>query len=209
MDDLQSASLDACSERELVQLAQQAGPAAAAAREHLIAKHRRLMDALIRQAGVPASLRADAEQTAVVGLLEAIIRFNPTRGTRLWVFAYAFVRGAIIDTVEAIGAPRPRHGGRLADGSRIMLVSLDLLVDQEDPDAQAALDQAEDHVMLDRFLGGLTARQQHLLWLLHWQDHSQADIARRLGVSRSAVHQALDVIYQKARNALTTKDMAA
>jgi RNA polymerase sigma factor (sigma-70 family) len=209
MDDPQSRPLEVCSEREFVLLAQQAGPAAAAAREHLIAKHRRLMDALIRQVGVPARLRADAEQAAVVGLLEAIIRFDPTRGTRLWVFAYAFVRGAVIDTMQAIGTPRPRHGGRLTDGRPVKVVPLDLLEGQEDLDAQVALDQAEDRVMLDQFLVGLTARQRHLIWLLYWQDHSQADIARHFGISRSAVHQALDVIYQKARNTLTTTDMAA
>jgi RNA polymerase sigma factor (sigma-70 family) len=209
MDDLQSRALEVCSERDLVQRAQQAGPAAAAALDHLIAKHRRLMDALIRQVGVPAGLRADAEQAAVVGLLEAIIRFDPTRGTRLWVFAYAFVRGAVIGTVEAIGTPRPRHRGRVADGRPVKVVPLDLLEGQEDCDAQVALDQAEDRVMLDRFLVGLTARQRHLIWLLHWQDRSQAEIAREFGISRSAVHQALDVIYQKARNTLTTMDMAA
>jgi RNA polymerase sigma factor (sigma-70 family) len=210
MDDLQSALPAPGSEQDLILLAQQPGPLADAARRHLIQDHERLIGRLLHGLGVPPTEFDDARQAAVVGLLEALGRFDPARGVRFWIFAYGFVRREVVEAVSATGAPRPRRAGRTKEGGLLWTVPLDE-VDRDLPD-QAALEQlerVEDQIEVRRFLRTLPARQRELVWMRYWQDRSQADIARTLGVSRAAVHQAFGVIYGKGRSELAAEELAA
>jgi RNA polymerase sigma factor for flagellar operon FliA len=77
----------------------------AAAREALILKHLPLVRAVVRKvmANLPRSiLREDLEAYGVVGLMEALERYNPDQGIQFETFAWPRIRGAILDHLRAL-----------------------------------------------------------------------------------------------------------
>ncbi len=86
-------------EASLVQAAQGTSPHATEALDCLIRQHRPLMRRIVTRLHVQPQDREDAMQSAILGLIIAVKRFNPAKGVRLTSFAFKYMKGQVIADV--------------------------------------------------------------------------------------------------------------
>ncbi|MCD6289572.1 MAG: FliA/WhiG family RNA polymerase sigma factor [Anaerolineae bacterium] len=82
----------------------------AAAREELILAYAPLVRRVVGQMGIPPSNSVDEEDLigyGILGLIEAVERFDPQRGYRFETFATKRIRGSILDALRHLD-PLPR-----------------------------------------------------------------------------------------------------
>ncbi|MCW2748792.1 MAG: hypothetical protein JWP10_1934 [Nocardioidaceae bacterium] len=65
------------------------------AADALVLAHLPLVASEVRRRSVPGGLRDDALQAGALGLSKAVVRFDPTRGTRFSAYAWSWVRREI------------------------------------------------------------------------------------------------------------------
>jgi RNA polymerase sigma-B factor len=133
----------------------------------------------------------DLVQVGCIGLIKAVDRYDPSRGLPLEPYAAAAIAGEIRHYLrDRAGLVRlPRRLGE--SGVRVHYEPLEDRTAA--PDAVAA---AEDRIALGRAFMALDPREQRLLALRFFGDLSQAQVAKRLGLSpvhiSRLLHRALD-----------------
>jgi RNA polymerase sigma factor for flagellar operon FliA len=160
--------------------------------------------------------RSDVEQFGMLGLIDAVQRFDATRGTHLWGFAEPRVRGAIIDGLRLDAWPRSlrRARRRLEDPTDSGAIPADMLrriaavesiaasVQSHDlPDwvygVSVATDQQEDihrnqvAALVDHALTHLRPRDRFVVMEYYAGGRTMLDIAHEIGVNESRVSQLL------------------
>jgi RNA polymerase sigma factor (sigma-70 family) len=186
---------------KLAVIAQGTGNQAMIAKAQLLHAYRPQLRAAVRRATVrrreewnrhvSAADRQDAEQAAAVALLECIPRFDAARGTSLGTFARLPIIGAM----------------RTALTEQPVWPSVDDLGadDVRDYGAQAALDtvdESDEYRAVRQFVASLPPRQQQLVQLMFWDELTQAEAARVLGITRQAANDLFDQVKAKGRVAL-------
>src|SRR5437660_9436886 len=76
-----------------------------ALRDELISEYTPLVRFVVGRLGIPPTCVLDAEDLlsyGTIGLINAIDRFDPERGSRFEAFATARIRGAVIDHLRAL-----------------------------------------------------------------------------------------------------------
>jgi RNA polymerase sigma factor (sigma-70 family) len=171
--------------------------AASSARLALLRRYRPLLRSLVTSAAPRPSLCEDANQAAVLGFLEALLRYDVQRGATIATFARPFIKGAILDALYETAQHPP-------------LLDVDDLADDDEPgrdDAHLGLADISDAASaLRQFIAGLSREQQILLKRVFVDGATQADVARERGVTRAAINQTLAGIYRRGRLALRTYD---
>lgn len=170
-----------------------------AARQGLIERYLPLCRRIARATRVlptPARGLEDLEAAAVVGLIQAVDRFDPSRGIPFEGYAALRVRGAILDEVRRLD-DLTRDARRLAredeQGGAVSLECLQERGELGDPteiaevDARAARDGLRDDV--ERALAAIPARERAILASYYGEGLTLATIGRRLGVSEARVSQ--------------------
>jgi RNA polymerase sigma factor FliA len=122
-----------------------------------------------------------------VGLMEAIVRFDPGRGVSFRTFAYPRIQGAIVDELRA--EITRRHRGRhscleevslqapvSAAGGGVVLLDVTADSSSPEPSARAELKELVDAVTQ------LPAREREMI-TLHVRGYTVIEIARRQGCS--------------------------
>lgn len=155
--------LDAAAEHDLAVRSRRGD---AAAREELITRSLPLVLLRGRRLGLRGQNLLDAVQAGTIGLIEAVDRFDPTRGCRLSTYAWWWVGRAMVRTLS--GAESVGDVEVLSTDSRLPDLGRDLL---------AGLDADLAEILTERFgtgsgPGGTTPR---------------LEVARRLGLSVSQV----------------------
>jgi RNA polymerase sigma-B factor len=159
-----------------------------------------------------AGLHDDLIQEGFLGLLRAIDRYDPARGTPFLAFARHFVRGGITHYVRdyrwVIRRPRWMHPARAP-----MTLSLDALLDQSGANAersgprQAILvsrqEVDDDRAALLEAIGGLRPMQRAVVFHLYFGDLTQVETAASLGISQKHVSRVLAGALRTLRNTLT------
>lgn len=171
----------------------------ATARQELIERHLPLCRQLARATKVlPTGARGpeDLEAAGVVGLIQAVDRFDPSRGIPFKGYAALRVRGAILDEVRRLDE-LTRDARRLAcEDEHRGAVSLEFLQERGemgDPteiaevDARAAHDGLRDDV--ERALAAIPVRERAILASYYSDGLTLATIGRRLGISEARVSQ--------------------
>ncbi len=106
-------------------------------REGLFERYRRFARALARRharrSGLPTDAVADLEQMGYRGLLEAIDRFDPARGTPFLGFASARIAGSIVDGIGQLD----ERNARLRFSKRLERERLASLTDDPEPGQSA------------------------------------------------------------------------
>jgi len=138
----------------------------------------------------------DLEAAGVVGLIQAVDRFDPGRGIPFEGYATLRVRGAILDEVRRLDE-RSRDARRLApEDEQRGPVSLEFLQERGemgDPaelaevDARVAHDGLRDDV--ERALAAIPVRERSILASYYSDGLTLATIGRRLGISEARVSQ--------------------
>jgi RNA polymerase sigma factor for flagellar operon FliA len=206
-----------------------------AARDVLVARYlpwaEMLADRIHRRVAGLRVPREDLRQSATVGLLEAMTRFDPSRGIPFPGYAIARVRGAIFNEVRQFSAGRDEHPGarvveRLQSMRRrppgdevgpleqlvedIVGLGLAFLLDSEAAQADEQFCSAQEYT--ERSLMNTRLRwamqrlpeRSRLLIQAHYFEHLPfKTLAERLGVSRGRVSQLHHVALLDLRRALS------
>lgn len=194
----------------------------------------------------------DIRQVALLGLVKAVDRFDPSHGAAFTSFAGRTIEGEIKrhfrDTAWSVRVPRSakelhlavrRAGDELTNthgrppSVREIAAHLDIDTDDvvmalsasaafsaaslerpagdepaSDRDAtlsmpDAALDTADDRVLVERLIGALPAREQEIVRLRFYEDLTQSEIAERTGMSQMHVSRLLRRSFEEMRSAAT------
>jgi RNA polymerase sigma factor for flagellar operon FliA len=138
----------------------------------------------------------DLEAAGVVGLIQAVDRFDPSRGIPFEGYAALRVRGAVLDEVRRLDDLSRGARLRAREDDHRGAVSLEFLQERGemgDPaeiaevDARAAHDGLRDDV--ERALAAIPARERSILASYYSDGLTLATIGRRLGISEARVSQ--------------------
>lgn len=224
MDGHSRVRLATCSRQELLIYAQGTGSTAIRARGDLLGEYEGFLFSIIKDIhpfrkgdeGAWREERREARQSAYASFLEALGRFDPSRGVDLTTFSYWRVRGAVVDALyEYTGRQRVRDA-RDSDSSAVILVPLEEVVEVE-VDPATDLEEVEEGLTeatvgaVRAFVQCLPAEQRYMVEQVYVKERTQAEVAEELGKSPAAVSKALAKFRLQARAALDSymPDLAA
>jgi RNA polymerase sigma factor (sigma-70 family) len=202
MDRPSTAPLTADEERRLALLVREGDRGA---RNRLVEANVALVAHLARRMR-PASSHvshADLVQEGVLGLMQAVERFDPDRGHRFSTYATWWIRGSILRALRA--AP-----------SQVSLTAHDGLVEQlpadgDDPVEDAA--RGADAAGLEELLDALPARSRRVVALRYGLEgrpaQSVAEVARSMGTSQARVRRIEEHALARLRALPATKALLA
>ena len=163
------------------------------------------MRALARRYANRGERLEDLVQVGSIGLLEAIDRFDPNRGSDLASYAVPTITGVIRrhlrDRSTVVRMPRP-----LAEQARVP-VCLSLVEGEgvETDDAlhvEGAFAVSEERLLLAAGFRTLAARERRILHLHFFAGLSQKEVAREVGLSQIQVSRLIRVSLDRMRAAL-------
>ncbi len=184
-------------------------------RERLITSYIPLVRFVVSRLGIPSTSLLEADDLVsygIIGLINAIDRFDPSRGVRFEAFAAVRIRGAVIDrpareeeAAAAVGVSTSRYRQMLLDVSMTVMsldvpLSLlmqddcvaslrDVLEDHETLGPADAVEQRELLAALSTAIDHLPERERHLLSLYYHEELTMREISKMMGVSESRVCQ--------------------
>jgi RNA polymerase sigma factor for flagellar operon FliA len=182
----------------------------ASSRGALIERYVPLARALARRMRVASSAAADADDmfsAALIGLIDAVDRFEPGRGVPFEAYASLRIRGAIIDELR-----RMDERGRGATTDAPIAISLDGLV-EADWDAFLATDDELDEPFEREDLRGrvqkavdmLPPRQREVLARYYADALTLREAGTRMGISEARACQLHGRAISNLRRALSVR----
>lgn len=155
------------------------------ARRTLIEQHLPLVRSLARRFDARGEQLEDLTQVGAVGLIKAVDRFDPSRGTSLAAYAVPTIVGEIRHHLRDSGQPVRVTRADRAAGVVVRAVPLDVGVEQATPAP------GDERVLVERCLRALPRRQRRIVHLHYFGNLSQRGIARELGLSQVHVSRLL------------------
>ena len=164
------------------------------AKHILIERNLRLAAHIVKKYQSMEEDTEDLLSSGTIGLIKAVVTFNPDKSVRLGTYAARCIENEIlmylrtkkkssreVSLYEPIGTDR--------EGNEIQLFDV---IETEGEDAHSKVELKEDIRMLyQRVEKELTPRERTVLklryGLYHEEEYTQKEIARRLGISRSYV----------------------
>lgn len=214
----------------------------AAARDALIVHYSPWARVIARDVYLRVYLMQDAwhdcVQNALLGLMEAIERFDPARGIAFRPYARLRVRGAVFDGLRVLrnvhfglGYDMAQHAAAarervesLGEGSSDPLedfiattvgLGLGFLLDTQSmpgrmqpADAYAELEKAELSAAVSESLDQLSERERAVVVMHYYHQLSFVDIAERLGVTKGRISQLHKSALERLRCCLRERVMA-
>lgn len=156
------------------------------ARRQLIERHLPLVRALARRFSAQGEPLEDLAQVGAVGLIKAVDRFDPSRGSSFTAYAVPTVVGEIRRHLR--NARDPVHVPRSDQEAGVLVRAVPL----DEESASTALDQSGDErIVIERGLRALPRRQRRIVRLHYFANLSQRGIASELGLSQVHVSRLL------------------
>jgi len=181
----------------------------AQARAALIERYLPLARALsrrVRMVGSPLSDSDDLASAAVIGLIDAVDRFEPVRGVPFEAYAALRIRGAIIDELRRVD-----ERGRSAHETP-RAVSLDGLVEEDwthflaaDDEVDAKFDHEDLCGRVEGALATLPPRQREVLARYYGDSLTLREAGVRMGVSEARACQLHGRAIVNLRRALSVR----
>ena len=180
--------------QEEKQYLKQLGEGSLEAKHILIERNLRLAAHIVKKYQSMEEDTEDLLSIGTIGLIKAVVTFNPDKSVRLGTYAARCIENEIlmylrtkkkssreVSLYEPIGTDR--------EGNEIQLFDV---IETEGEDAHSKVELKEDIRMLyQRVEKELTPRERTVLklryGLYHEEEYTQKEIARRLGISRSYV----------------------
>ena len=162
------------------------------ARRRLIELHLPLVRALARRYARRGEPFDDLVQVGAVGLIKAIDRYDPARGSSVSAYAVPTIVGEIRrhlrDSTQPLRVPRPNGGARIV----VRSVTLDAdAPSSRDAGAERGLELGEERVLIEAGMRALPRRQRRIVQLHYFANLSQRGIASELGLSQVHVSRLL------------------
>ena len=188
----------------------------AGSRGALIERYADLAVGIARCMRIPsASLadRDDAASAAMIGLISAVDRFDPSRGVPFEAYAALRIRGAVVDEIRHVDE-RGRADRRL-EGAELA-VSLDVLLDTGKHQGPAVDDgfteryeQEDLKTRIQDALGRLPARQREVIARYYGDELTLREAGAKMGVSEARACQLHGRAIQNLRRDLSVHITAA
>ncbi|HEX6618422.1 MAG TPA: sigma-70 family RNA polymerase sigma factor [Solirubrobacteraceae bacterium] len=195
------------------------------ARARLIEKHMGLVRSVARRYARGGEPVDDLVQVGAIGLIKAVDRFEPARGSDLRAVAVPAIEGEIRhhlrDRSQLVRTPRPvvelagrvrraqveigAREGRLPTPAEVAeaLQSRSPTVELEPESAPAAPDDfADERALLQAGMSVLSKREQRILQMRYYEDRSQVEIAREIGLSQAQVSRLIRRAVDRMRAAV-------
>ncbi|WP_160153358.1 sigma-70 family RNA polymerase sigma factor [Microbulbifer sp. ALW1] len=155
----------------------------------------------------------DIRQITAVALLESIERFSPDKGVPFEAFARKRVRGALLDEItaanrQALNASNVDQYSRpftaLVDQLDVMV--MEILLNSMSAEAVPIYPdftcRSEMHAVLTDVITRLSGREQEVIKLSYFHDHSNREVARALCLSEGRVSQVKKMALDKLKQQL-------
>jgi RNA polymerase sigma-B factor len=170
------------------------------ARQQLIELHLPLVRALARRFASRGEQFEDLAQVGAVGLIKAIDRYDPGRGSSLTAYAVPTIVGEIRrhlrDSAQSIRPPRRKTDEQVV----VRAVALDADAPSwRDAGAERRLELGEERVLIEAGMRALPRRQRRIVQLHYFANLSQRGIASELGLSQVHVSRLLQDSLGKLR----------
>ena len=178
-----------------------------ASRCTLIERYAPMATAVARRMRVPTGAllgRDDVESAALIGLIDAVDRYDPARGVPFEGYAGLRIRGAVLDELRRVDdhtrGERRKARVDVADtepeiGAYSLTMSLDLLLESGDRD-WAADDEATDRyesqdlrMRVESALKCLPPRQREVLARYYGESLTLRESAQKMGISEARACQ--------------------
>jgi RNA polymerase sigma-B factor len=174
-------------------------------RERLVELHLPLVRTLARRYSNRGERLEDLVQVGSIGLIEAIDRFDPGRGSELVSFAVPTITGVIKrhlrDRSAVVRLPRP-----LAERTQapvcLSLVEGESVELDGAMQVDGAFDASEERLLLAAGFRALAARERRIVHLHYFAGLSQAEIGCEVGLSQIQVSRLIRVSLERMRAAL-------
>lgn len=171
------------------------------ARRELIELHLPLVRGIARRFAFRGEQLEDLAQVGAVGLIKAIDRFDPARGSSLTAYAVPTIVGEIRrhlrDSTQPLRLPRPDGDGRIV----VRAVPFDAdATSSRDDGGERGLELGEERVLIEAGLRALPRRQRRIVRLHYFANLSQRGIASELGLSQVHVSRLLQDSLGKLRH---------
>jgi RNA polymerase sigma factor for flagellar operon FliA len=178
----------------IIRRAKVPGPIGERARLHVLNAYGPLVGASIRRIGLHRQDYQDAACGGTLGLLEALNRFNPDLGVPFGAFARPHVLREVLRAVYAgcKAVDRNRADEAVPGGEHSAAGLSAPCDDPADPRTPLPIDEVlrdESEELVGKALDALPSRGRSLVLDLFLRGKSQADIARRDGISRTAINK--------------------
>ena len=171
-------------------------------RQRLIEENLPLVRALARPFAGRGEALDDLVQVGSIGLIKAIDRFDPQRGSLL-AYAVPTIRGEIRrhlrDRASPLRVPRVPRGERRRVGEAVVLPLADRACASLASDGAVELERGEGRALLDAGMRALDPRERRILHLRYYGGLSQSGIAAQLGLSQTHVSRLLRGSLEKLR----------
>jgi RNA polymerase sigma factor FliA len=150
-----------------------------------------------------------------IGLIQAVDRFQPSRGLQFATYAKHRIRGAMLDflreedPLSRTERRRTRTANAAAEGALPTTISLEQLPARElqrEYAPRCSSTRFADRVDLDHARQCLSERENRVISLLFDLDWQSRDVARQLGVNESRVSQIRSAALAKLRARLQDRD---
>lgn len=152
----------------------------------------------------------DLYSFGVLGLSEAIERFDPNYGTKFETYALQRIKGKIIDELRKV-QPKPRDYEERFGELKILSISNHVKDDEnseelveviEDKNIKNPYQQLIERMDIEQLVDDiqkLTPRERYVLTMYYYEDMDYMAIGNLLGITVSRVSQMMDLIMMKLK----------
>ena len=166
------------------------------ARQELIYRYQPLVCKIVTILKPSEQVYLDLFQEGVVGLVEAVERFEPGRGFKFSTYARFRIRGRALTYLQK----HTRHPQNMSESDQLSLLVQNLATEDPDPD-----ETAEDSFLLDRIyecVDLLPQKEKEAFVAVVLQEEEPKLVAKRMAISRSYLSRLLKKSWKRIRDLL-------
>ena len=166
------------------------------ARQELIYRYQPLVCKIVTILKPSEQVYLDLFQEGVVGLVEAVERFEPERGFKFSTYARFRIRGRALTYLQK----HVKHPQNMSESDQLALLLQNLASEEADPD-----EHAEESFLLDQIykcVGLLPEKERTAFVSVVLKEEEPKDVARRMKISRSYLSRLLKKSWKRIRDML-------
>ncbi|MFH1676145.1 MAG: sigma-70 family RNA polymerase sigma factor [bacterium] len=166
------------------------------ARQELIYRYQPLVCKIVTILKPSEQVYLDLFQEGVVGLVEAVERFEPQRGFKFSTYARFRIRGRALTYLQK----HIKHPQNMSESDQLALLMQNLASEDQDPD-----EHAQDSFLLDRIyecVGALPEKERAAFVAVVLNEEEPKQVAKRMRISRSYLSRLLKKSWKRIRDTL-------
>ena len=167
------------------------------ARQELIYRYQPLVCKIVTILKPSEQVYLDLFQEGVVGLVEAVERFEPERGFKFSTYARFRIRGRALTYLQK----HTKHPQNMSDNDQLALLIQNLADESQDPD-----EHAEDSFLLDKIyecVEALPEKERKAFVAVVLREEEPKEVAKRMKISRSYLSRLLKKSWKRIRDMLS------